>query len=118
MTTVQFVVATGLSLLVFVALANFVVDFYARGVVRSAVDEGARAGAPIDLGTGDCAARAHAVVSNLLGGPLGNDVQVSCRERRGSITAVADVTLRSWLPGVVPDWSFRIVGSATKEREP
>ena len=45
MTTIQYVVATALSLLVFVGLANFVVDLYARGAVRSAVDEGARAGA-------------------------------------------------------------------------
>jgi hypothetical protein len=118
MTTVQFVVATALSLVLFVALANFVVDIYARGVVRSAVDEGARAGAPVDLGAGDCAARARSVVGNLLGGPLGHSVRVACRETRGMVTAEADVELPSWLPGVVPGWSFRLVGSATKERDP
>ena len=118
MTTVQFVLATGLSLVLFVALANFVVDLYARGVVRSAVDEGARAGAPVDLGPDDCATRARSVIGNLLGGPLGRSVRVSCRETRGAVTAEADVQLPSWLPGVVPAWAFRIVGSATKERNP
>ena len=48
MTTVQFVAATALSLLVFVMMANLVVDLYARGAIRAAVDEGARAGAPVD----------------------------------------------------------------------
>ena len=43
MTTIQYVAAIGLSLVVFVTMANFVVDLYARGVVRSAMDEGARA---------------------------------------------------------------------------
>jgi hypothetical protein len=118
MTTVQFVAATALSLVLFVALANFVVDLYARGVVRSAVDEGARAGAPVDFGTGDCAARARSVVGNLLGGPLGRSVRLACRETRGTVIAEAEVELPSWLPDVVPGWSFRIVGSATKEREP
>jgi len=43
MTTIQYVAGTALALLAFVMMANFVVFLYARGVVRSAVDEGARA---------------------------------------------------------------------------
>ena len=114
MTTVQFVAATALSLVVFVALANLVVDLYARGVVRAAVDEGARAGAPIDSGTADCERRARDIVHNLLGGGLGRQVQVECHDAQGRITADVVVMLPGWIPGV-PDWSFHLVGSATKE---
>jgi hypothetical protein len=114
---VQFVAATALSLLVFVALANFVVDLYARGVARAAVDEGARAGAPIDSSTAECEQRAREIVRNLLGGRLGRDVEVQCRVEQGRMTAYVAVVLPGWIPGVVPDWSFRLVGSVTKEHD-
>ena len=74
MITIQYVAATALSLLVFVALANFVVDLYARGVVRSAVDEAARAGATIDSSAADCERRARDVLGGLLGGGAGRQV--------------------------------------------
>jgi hypothetical protein len=118
MTTVQFVAATALSLVVFVTLANFVVDLYARGVVRAAVEEGARAGAPVDTGAVNCEERGRDGLRNLLGGPLGRSVELECHESGGSMTAGADVVLTSWLPGIVPDWAFRLVGSAAKERRP
>ena len=49
-------------------MANVVVDLYARGVVRSAVDEGARAGATVDTSPADCERRARDVLANLLVG--------------------------------------------------
>jgi hypothetical protein len=115
---VQFVAATALTLLVFVALANLVVDLYARGVVRAAIDEGARAGAPVDSTAADCEQRAHDVLDNLLGGRVGRDVRVECHDEQGRMTAGAVVVLRGWIPGVVPDWAFGLVGSSTKERDP
>jgi hypothetical protein len=118
MATVQLVTATALSLVVFVMLTNLVVDLYVRGVVRSAVDEGARAGAPVDLGATDCVDRARDVLAHLVPGPVGRSVRVECREEQGTMRASADAVLRGWLPGLVPDWSFRVVGSATKERSP
>src|SRR2546422_9212665 len=98
MTTIQYVLATALSLLVFVALANLVVDLYARGVVRAAVDEGARAGAPIDAGAGDCEQRARDVVHSLLGGKLGSDVRVECHGEQSRMTAGVDVVLHGRIP--------------------
>ena len=80
MTTIQYVVATAMSLFVFVAMANFVVDLYARGVVRSAVDEGARAGAPIDTSPADCERRARDVLANLLSAR--SDARCACRAAR------------------------------------
>jgi hypothetical protein len=117
MTTIQYVAATALSLVVFVGLANFVVDLYARGVARSMVDEAARAGAPIDASPAECAQRARDVVTNLLGGALGRSMAVTCSESGGTVRARATVRLAGWLP-VVPDWSFTLVGSALKEQDP
>jgi hypothetical protein len=117
MTTIQYVAATALSLLVFVAMANFIVDLYARGVVRSAVDEGARAGAPLDASASDCESRAREVLENLLGGAAGRSVSVSCRAVDGVMRARADVSFGGWIP-VVPTWSFRLDGTVTKERAP
>ena len=117
MTTIQYVAATALSLFVFVAMANFVVDLYARGVVRAAVDEGARAGAPIDASATDCARRSRDVMAGLLSGVAGRSVVVSCHEVDGSMRARADVSLPGWLP-LVPTWSFRLDGTVTKERAP
>ena len=104
--------------MVFVGLANLVVDLYARGVVRAAADEGARAGAVVDAGPGDCEQRARDVVRTLLGGPMGHDVQLDCRESGDRMSAVATVVLPSWIPGIVPSWTFGITASATKEVSP
>ncbi|MEX1007220.1 MAG: hypothetical protein WD271_05180 [Acidimicrobiia bacterium] len=118
MTTVQFVMATALSLFVFVMLANFVVDLYARGAIRAAVDEGARAGAPIDSSVGECERRAKDALDDLLGGAMRAGVHVDCVADLGTIRARATVVLHGWLPGVVPDWSFSLVGTAVKEHSP
>jgi len=117
MVTVQFVAAAGFALVVFVAAANVVVDLYARGVVRAAVDEAARRGAPFDATPQECTARGRDVLAELLGGRLGHGVRVDCRETATTVTARADVVLASWLPGL-PDWSFTLAGTAVKEREP
>jgi hypothetical protein len=119
MTTVQYVAATALSLVAFIAMANFVVFLYARGVVRAAVDEGARAGGRFDAGEGECQARAHDVLGDLVGGGLGEDVRITCAGGGGDVMrARASVTLHAWVPGLVPDWSFTIEAQAVKERAP
>ena len=118
MTTMQFVMATALSLFVFVMLANFVVDLYARGAIRAAVDEGARAGAPVDSSIGECERRANDALDHLLGGAMRAGVHVDCVAGWGTVRAHATVVLRGWLPGVVPDWSFALEGTAIKEVDP
>jgi hypothetical protein len=94
MTTIQFVTATALSLFVFVLLANLVVALYARGAVRAAIDEGARAGAPVDSSVAECERRANDALAR------------------------AEVVVAGWIPGVVPDWSFTLTAAAVKEHEP
>ena len=105
-TTIQYVTATALSLILLVLVANLLVDVYARGAIRDALDEGVRAGAPAVRTAVDCEAKAREVLDGLLRGPVGADVTVTC-ERDGSVmTAHAEGTLSSWLPALVPDWSF------------
>ena len=45
-------------------------------------------------------------------------VRVDCVDSLGTIRAEATVVLHGWLPGVVPDWSFSLTGTAVKERDP
>ena len=106
--------ATALSLLLFVTLANAVVDLYVRGVARAAVDEGARAGAALDATEADCRQRAN----NVLDGVVTADaVQVTCREVGGAMRARARVVLAGWIPGI-PTWTMVLEGEVTTERVP
>jgi hypothetical protein len=118
MTTAQYVAATAFSLLAFVMLANFIVFLYARGVVRAAVDEGARAGGRFGAGEAECETRAADVLGDLLGGALGSDVQISCYEAWGEqvMRVQASVVLHGWIPGLTPDWSFTLEAQSVKEQ--
>jgi hypothetical protein len=119
MTTVQYVVATGFSLAVVFFLVNFVVFVYARGAVRAAVDEGARSGSRADAGVAECVERSRDVVDDLVGGALGDGVRVTCEQPDpDTVVAYADVVLQSWLPGVVPDWTFELEARSVKEHAP
>jgi hypothetical protein len=106
--------ATALSLLLFVALANAVVDLYVRGVARAAVDEAARAGAALDATVADCEQRARDV---LAGAVTSGTVRVTCREVDGAMRAHARVVLAGWMPGI-PSWTMELDGQVVKEQLP
>jgi hypothetical protein len=106
-----------MSLVVFVMLANLLVDRYERGAIVAAVDEGARAGATIDAGTAECEERTRQVVDALLGPRHARTVVLGCRVVDGSMRATVQAHLSSWLP-LVPDWDVAVTGSAPKERAP
>lgn len=113
--SVATVLVMALVLVFFVNLAQLVVWQYGRGSVRAAVDEAARAGAGTAGGLDACEERAAAVLHDLLGGSMGNDVRVTCRDNgAGEMVAEATVVFRSWMPPV-PDWSFTSVASAPFE---
>ncbi len=113
--TVQYVATVGLSLILLVLFANLLVDLYARGAVRDALDEGVRAAAPAGRGRPECEERAREVVDGLLHGALGRDVRVSCEAEGATMVARAEGTLPSWLPFVVSPW--RISLTATMQGE-
>ena len=115
-TTLQYVVATGFSLMLFVLVANLLVDLYTRGAVRDALDEGVRAAVPAMASPADCEARVHEVIRSIAGGSLLRVDEVGCERAGDAITARAAVTLRSWLPMLVPDWQLRLRASARQER--
>lgn len=113
--TIQYVIAVAWSLLLLVLAANFLVDLYARGAVRDALDDGVRAAAPASQPVAACEARANDVLSGLVRGPL-VDARVHCDTSGGYVTAEARVSLRSWLPMLMPDW--RMTLHAVAQREP
>lgn len=116
-TTPAYVLALGTALIFFVVLVQFVTWQYGRGVVRAALDEAARAGAPAEATVADCETRAADVLGDLLGGAMGSEVAVTCSETPTQIVAEANVTFRAWLDPS-PDWTFRMTATARKEHLP
>lgn len=96
-TSVQFLLASVLSLVVFLALANVVVVQYARGAMRSAVDQGVRVGA-IHQSTTVCEGRIEAVLEDLLAGDIGETIVFGCVIAGGLMTATISGVVESWTP--------------------
>jgi hypothetical protein len=115
-TTIQYVVATALSLLLFVLVGNLLVDLYERGAMRDALDEGVHAAVPIDAALADCETRAREVVHSIAGGGLLRVEALQCTGDRATVIATARVTLRSWLPELIPDWRLDLRAIAQRER--
>ena len=113
-TTIQYVIAVGWSLVLLVLVANFLVDLYARGAVRDALDDGVRAGAASSRPAAACEARAREVLSGLVRGPLVT-ADLRCDATEGLVTADAKVALASWLPMLLPDWRFSLHAVAQQE---
>lgn len=93
------------------------ISMYASGVIRGAADQGARAGAPEFAGAADCAVAANKVLSQLLGGPIGADIQIQCSNNGDRSTARAIGTLPSIVPGIIPPPRIDITAVIQKEPE-
>ena len=115
--TVEFVAAVGFSLLLLVLIANVIIVQYARGVVRSAAEEGAQAGSRLTATPRECEARAHEVLDVLLGGPMGDNVAVVCTVGASEVTATVQYSFTPWLP-LIPSWSGSQTSVAVKEELP
>jgi hypothetical protein len=114
-TTIQYVAASALSLLLFVLAANLLVDLYARATVRDALAEGVRAAVPQGTGTVECEAAAGRVVDAVAGGSLLRIDELHCEITGDVVVARARVVLRSWLPMAVPDWRLDLRTTAVRE---
>lgn len=114
-TTIQYLVATGFSLLLFVLVANLLVDLYERGAMRDALDEGVRASVPVATDAGDCLARTREVVQSIAGGTSPRVVDLTCERDGDRVVATARVALRSWFPMLLPDWRLTLHASAHRE---
>jgi hypothetical protein len=110
--SIQFVLAAALALVLFLALANLVVVQYGRGAVRSALEQGARAGSL--SGVSGCEATAAQVIADLLGGRMSDGLVLSCGLDDGAVVATASVTFDSWTP-LTPDFEFYLSSAAVVE---
>lgn len=115
--TIEYVLAVTLSMVVLVAIANFVVFQYGHGVVRAALDQGVREGARSLTPKATCEASAQQVIDDLLGGrrgSMGGGVAISCTPLGGHLDATARTRFRAWLRPL-PDWSFSTTATARLE---
>lgn len=110
--SVQFLLASALALVLFLALANLVVVQYGRGAVRSALEQGARAGTT--AGVHACVDTATRVVEDLLGGRMSDELVLSCELLGDTVVASASVTFESWTP-LTPDFSFSLSARSVAE---
>lgn len=110
--------AVALSFVFLLLLANLIVIQYGQGVVRAALDEGARVGATVDGTTRDCEARANRALDDLFGGSMRKGVAVRCEDHGDVIVATAEVEFKSWMPAFMDDWSFRSTATVVKEHGP
>ena len=110
--SVQFVLAAALALVLFLALANLVVVQYGRGAVRSALEQGARAGST--SGAAVCEATARQVITDLMGGRMSDGLVLDCVVEGGAVVSSASVTFDSWTP-LTPDFAFELTATAVVE---
>ncbi len=96
-TSVQFLLAGALSLVLFLTFANLIVVQYGRGAIRSALDQGARVGAITGEVKG-CEERVVAVLEQILGGEMGESAEVHCELVDGMAVARGNATFPSWTP--------------------
>lgn len=112
----QYVIATAFGLVLLVLVANLLVDLYARGAVREALDEATRAGTRVDASVGTCVERAEEALDAALRGSMGDRVSVRCIEGPEWVSATADVVLVSWVPWMLPDWHLTLSATSVRER--
>jgi hypothetical protein len=115
-TSVQFLLASGLGMLLFLALANLVVVQYGRGALRSALDQGARAGA-VRSSEEECRQRIEDVLGQLLGGRMGDSVVTSCGIGPSVVSATGRAVFVSWTP-FTHDFVIEMTALATRELPP
>ena len=108
------------TLFVFLMATNFIVDQYAQGVLRTAVDEGARAGSLEGAPAGAqsaCQAKERQVMSGLLAGSFAAGIRLDCALDGGEVVATASGKLPAWLPPV-PAVPVHSVGTSILEVDP
>lgn len=115
-TSVQFLLASVLGLVMFLALANLVVIQYGRAAVRSALDQGVRVGA-VSGSVEECEAKVREVLGQLLAGRMGDAVEARCQIGAGVVWASADAEFPSWTP-LAADFVVELSAHATLEPEP
>jgi hypothetical protein len=113
------ILAVGIAMIFFVALANLVIYQYAAGAVRAALDQGVRAESYAGAPAGTCEASIDETLDSLLGGSYGEGISASCFVDPAGPTVVATAT--AFFPSIalwVPDYTFVASARAVKEVAP
>ena len=79
-TFITLVVATAVVLVLLTGIIQVITFQYGKGTVRAALDEAARSGARAPSSIAICQERASNVLSDLLGGSMGDGVRVACTD--------------------------------------
>ncbi len=112
---VEFMLVMGLGMILFVAFANLAVDSVLKGIAHSAVDQGVRAGARVDVdSTSTCESRVRQVMNNFPG-EASTGASLSCGDDGDVVTARITMSLPSFVPMVGPA-NVDVTGRARKER--
>ncbi len=114
--SIQFVLAAAMALILFLALANLVVVQYGRGAIRSALEQGARS-ASISGDAIECERKALDVIGQLLGGRMSERIELSCAVGPDQVVAVARAVFESWTV-LTPDFEVALEARATLEWDP
>lgn len=93
-------------------LANLVVIQYGRGALRSAAEQGARVGSV--AGVDSCEETMRVVVSDLLGGRMSDEIQLSCGVVGSEVVATVAGRFQPWIP-LVPSFEASLTSSAALE---
>ena len=111
--SVSVLMAIAVSTVLLVWIVNVIAMQYGRGVVRAALDEGARAGAT--AGVAACEQAAADVLDQLLAG-MRDGVEIACVDAGTRIEATAIVHFDGWVPEI-PDHDSTMRASAAKENQ-
>lgn len=113
------ILAVGIAMIFFVAMANLVLYQYAAGAVRAALDQGVRTESYVGAPLGSCEVSIDETLGSLLGGSYGDGIVRVCFIDATGPTVVATATatfpsIAAW----VPDYTFTASARAVKEVAP
>lgn len=116
--TLPAIASIGILLVIFVVVFQFTLWIYGHGALRLAVQEAARATAPLDADADDCRRHFDHVRSQLLGGALGDGVSpVRCTVNAERVQVEVTAHFESWFL-FMPGWDAEVAAIAVKEVEP
>ena len=113
------ILAVGIAMIFFVAMANLVLYQYAAGAVRAALDQGVRTESYVGAPLGSCEFSIDETLGSLLGGSYGDGIVRACFIDPTGPTVVANAT--ATFPSIamwVPDYTFTATARAVKEVAP
>ena len=113
-TFITLAIATAIVFVLITGIIQVIIFQYGKGTVRAALDEAARAGARSATPVDACQQRAADVLGDLLGGPMGDGVVVTCADAADRVVVTATVHFDGWF-GRVTSYDATLTASAAKE---